>query len=407
MKKILFLNAFYYPNIGGGAELTLKNLVQGLNCRDWDVVVASTADVENECVELVDGVKVYRVPVFNLYWHFKGKNKLKIFRLIWALLDIFNVVMAARLYSILKREKPDLLVFHNIVGWSSSVYWVAKLYGIRLVQVLHDYYNLCPNSMMFSHGQRCAERCTVCRISRYPNMKLSSNVDAVVGVSRFVLNAHLDNGFYSKARISTAIYNSKKLKLNISKPDFQINDLVFGFIGTLIPAKGLEKVITLFSSPIMNGGRLIIAGSGSEAYMAYLQELAGGRKNIEFCGHVLQDVFFPRIDVLIVPSIWDEPLGNVVFEAFAHGVPVLGAMRGGIQEMVVEGFNGVLFEPESIQSIHAAINDISSNSDRFKLLKQNAILAAKKFSDEEKWINDYISIFKESAKAFSEEVGLK
>ena len=46
---------------------------------------------------------------------------------------------------------------------------------------------------------------------------------------------------------------------------------------------------------------------------------------------------------LVVPSVWNEPFGVVVAEAFACGTPVLGAFTGAIQEMLDDHVSGVHF----------------------------------------------------------------
>jgi glycosyltransferase involved in cell wall biosynthesis len=47
---------------------------------------------------------------------------------------------------------------------------------------------------------------------------------------------------------------------------------------------------------------------------------------------------------LIAPSIWWEPLGLIVYEAYDYGRPVLVSASGGLKETVVEGETGYLHE---------------------------------------------------------------
>ena len=75
---------------------------------------------------------------------------------------------------------------------------------------------------------------------------------------------------------------------------------------------------------------------------------------VEFLGFTSRADFFPRIDVLVVPSLHDEALSRVVAEAYAHGVPVLGARRGGIPEIVDDGQTGFVFDPDEPAELAAA-----------------------------------------------------
>ncbi|WP_395444154.1 glycosyltransferase [Caulobacter sp. UC70_42] len=64
---------------------------------------------------------------------------------------------------------------------------------------------------------------------------------------------------------------------------------------------------------------------------------------IEFVGWVDPKTFFDEIDVLIVPSIWAEPSPRTIYEAYAVGVPCIGARTGGIPELIGEDNNDWLF----------------------------------------------------------------
>ena len=86
--------------------------------------------------------------------------------------------------------------------------------------------------------------------------------------------------------------------------------------------------------------------------------------------------FFTKVDVTVVPSIWEEALGMVVMESFYFGVPVIGSRIGGIPEMIEEGVNGVLFEPgnqlELKNCLVEFMNTIYYWKDRQKEIQQSA-----------------------------------
>jgi glycosyltransferase involved in cell wall biosynthesis len=54
---------------------------------------------------------------------------------------------------------------------------------------------------------------------------------------------------------------------------------------------------------------------------------------------------------LIAPSIWWEPLGLIVHEAYDSARPVLAARSGGLTETVTEGVSGFLHEPGSTEQL--------------------------------------------------------
>lgn len=50
--------------------------------------------------------------------------------------------------------------------------------------------------------------------------------------------------------------------------------------------------------------------------------------------------FLDAMDILVVPSLWDEPFGLVAVEAMARGLPVVVARSGGLTEIVEHGVTG-------------------------------------------------------------------
>ena len=66
---------------------------------------------------------------------------------------------------------------------------------------------------------------------------------------------------------------------------------------------------------------------------------------IEFTGwlgHDQIDALLTQCDLLVVPSLWPEPLGTVGPEAGIRSVPVAAFDVGGISDWLVDGVNGAL-----------------------------------------------------------------
>ncbi len=55
---------------------------------------------------------------------------------------------------------------------------------------------------------------------------------------------------------------------------------------------------------------------------------------VEFLGVVSAESFLDSIDLLIVPSKWNEPYGRVIIESMGRKVPVAAGMVGGIPELL-------------------------------------------------------------------------
>jgi glycosyltransferase involved in cell wall biosynthesis len=112
---------------------------------------------------------------------------------------------------------------------------------------------------------------------------------------------------------------------------------------------------------------LIIAGGGVVP--------AEARVPHTHLGYVQQERFMPLVysaaDVLAVPSL-QENLPQVVLEAMACGLPVVGSDVGGIPDMVRPGTTGALVAPQDVTALRAAIDDLLQKKDLRARLGDNA-----------------------------------
>jgi glycosyltransferase involved in cell wall biosynthesis len=64
----------------------------------------------------------------------------------------------------------------------------------------------------------------------------------------------------------------------------------------------------------------------------------------------------------VCPSIWPEPLGNVVHEAMSRGKPVIGTRQSGHTDIIRHGRNGLLVPPNDVDALVVAMNTLLSNA---------------------------------------------
>ncbi len=394
--KILFLHSLADPNLGGGAEVILWEQMRGLLDAGHDCVLLATSDEPGlRCIEQ-EGIKVWLAGIRNVYWPYHKKRPSAPLRLIWHALDSYNLWMQGYLREIVARERPDVASIHNLTGWSAVSWRTLAQLGVPAVQVLHDHYTICVKATMFKNGQNCAGQCAVCRAFRLPHRALSSRVQGVVGVSHFILDRHRSLGYYKDVPIQRVIHNARApqaLGLDEAAPRDTHAGLRYGYIGQLTPAKGIESLIEAFLTADLPGAELWIAGSGKQDYEQRLHGLTRDER-VRFLGRVAPRAFYPLVDAVIVPSLWNEPLGMVVAEALAFGKPVIGSRRGGIPEMICHGENGLLFEPDAPGELQAALAALQDDALRARL-SQQARPSARQFLDMAGWIKAYEALYRE------------
>ena len=399
--KILYISSLYYPHAKGGAERTLRYHVEGMAARGHDVSVLTTGPDAGLSEEYINKVHVFRTGVRNLYWHGTHENHNRWQRFLWHALDAYNPLMKRVVKDVIRAVKPDVVSCHNLPGISVSAWDAVHEAGIPLVQVLHDQYLLCPRTTMTAKDRLCDRRCLQCRTLRSFFPKLSKKVTAVVGVSKFIVAHLLRNGYFSSDAIFKVVHNAfihgdRAIEAPRRTPDGKIR---FGFIGKLDKSKGIELLLEAFTESASPGWELHIAGPGNAAYIKTLRD-SYAREGIVFHGVMEQDDFYRSIDVLVVPSIWNDTLPGVVFEGLAYGLPVIGSNRGGIPEMITDGWNGILFNPDRPEELRKAMYKMCDDCFRGHAASA-ARQSAAYFLDVDRFISGYEDLFMELCKGKS------
>lgn len=391
--KILLIGTMYPPDIQGGAEVVLGTLARGLVENGHDVMVLCLTPDKDFTHEVLDGVAVVRHKIANNYWPFEKVRPPAYRRILWHIKDSYNQESLDVVASAIRDFAPDIVNTHNLAGWSVAVWSAVKKAKTPLVHVLHDFYLACPNSNMFKNMRICDTQCLSCRVLRYRHKQDSNKVDAVIGVSRFILEKHRDLGYFAQAGLHTYIHNARDMSQVISPHARPGNDkLRFGFLGALTPSKGIELLLETYSQLMPANTELVIAGRGDDKYVESLVARYSSEQ-IRFIGYVAPKRFYGEVDVLIVPSLSHEALGMVVPEAYANGIPVIASRRGGIPEIVEHGVNGYLFDPDNPSELESVMMQFVQRRAMVDDMREAAMLSAKPFHQVKLWIQQYESVY--------------
>ncbi|MHC0448119.1 glycosyltransferase family 4 protein [Flavobacterium sp. 3-218] len=341
--KVLIFNTLYYPNNIGGAEKSVQSLAENLLNSGIQVTVVSSTS-KKDYINYVNGVKVCYINNENIYWGFDQKNESALKKVIWHTLDIYNFRLEKKIIKILETEKPEIIHTNNLSSFSVIVWSIAKRRGIRTIHTLRDYYLACPSAVMYKNGNNCLNQCFSCKFFSLVKKKLSVSVNSVVGISNYILQKHLELGYFKNVDNKAVIGNDVSVPRVNKKKLFCKTKIVFGFIGQLNESKGIIQLLKTFKNfESFNNWKLLIAGKGNVDFTNSIKEEFGSDR-IDFVGVVDSEMFYNEIDVLIVPSLWQEPFGRVVIEGIQNAKYVLASKRGGISELLIEDD---LYEPNS------------------------------------------------------------
>ena len=151
-------------------------------------------------------------------------------------------------------------------------------------------------------------------------------------------------------------------------------------VGRMVPKKGFDGLIKAVRL-LEFDWRLRIVGDGP--LLLEMHDLAGetfhGRR-IQFLGartHAELPSLYDAADIVVVPSVVDsdgdrDGLPNVVLEAMASGLAVVGSDVAAIPTAIEHRVTGLLFEPGDVQGLANAISELSKDADLRAALGANA-----------------------------------
>lgn len=253
------------------------------------------------------------------------------YRLLWHARDQWRPSVHFALTRELKRWRPDIVVTHEPQGLSAAVFTAVARLGLPHIHTAHDLNLLCARTTMTRDGEYCGGRCATCLIQRRVRGRaLNLNLARLVCVSQYVCERHVEAGLVPRELTQVIRLGAQPGRARIRSLDGA--ELRLGFIGSLAAHKGILTLLDAFKR-LPNRWRLLIAGTGP--LRTRVEAAAGADRRISYLGHVTgerKDEFFDVLDLIVIPSEWEEPATFVVVEGAIRGIPAVVSDRGGLPE---------------------------------------------------------------------------
>jgi glycosyltransferase involved in cell wall biosynthesis len=405
---VLHVPFTYFPDPVGGTEIYVAALIAALRARGLEGGVAAPAEEYTTYVH--EGFPVFRfarapMPAFASAYGVPDEDAALSFR------------------AVLKRARPRIVHLHaRTAAVSDRLVEVAREQGAKVFFTYHTPTVSCPRGTMMRlgripcDGKLNVRRCAACVLQShgvpllvrdalasapqalgealggagldggvFTALRMSSlvgaghrrfgsfmqKVDHVIAVCRWVADVLLLNGV-PKEKLTLCRQGLPNRRAIAASPTRDASPtpggaLRLGYFGRLDLTKGVDLLIEAVRRTPAANVYLEIYGvrqPGSEDLAARLENAAAGDPRI-----LMRSVLRP-VDVIdtmracnlvAVPSRWLETGPLVVLESFAAGTPVLGARLGGIAEIVTDGVDGVLVEPDDPAAWSSAIAELADN----------------------------------------------
>lgn len=264
---------------------------------------------------------------------------------------------AAGIQAALDRVRPDLVHVHNLFPlFTASVPWQALRRDLPVVWTARNLRVTCIEGTHFRDGRDCGD----CRPGwRVPGIRhrcyrgsvaASTLVTGATAVFRRIARTRITTIAISETLrswlVGDAGFDPGRVHVKYNGVPAPATDLASGeptagrtflFVGKFAAYKGIDLLLDAWRRVEHPGARLRFVGDGP---MADTVRRATADPRIEWAGQV------PAAEVgreiagsraVLVPSVWEEPFGRVVAEAFSMGRPIITTGRGALTEVVGDG----------------------------------------------------------------------
>lgn len=340
-------------------------------------------------------------------------------------------IVNKRFAELINKIKPDIAHVGHLNHLSTGIIDELNNLNIPIIFTLHDFWLMCPRGQFLQRnfdGEKLYKLCSkqddsTCAHSCY-SMYFNGIEDNYDGALYYMHgmhppysikndSLHWTDWINQRMRITKEVINKINIFIAPSKylmsrfvNDFKLPKdkiiyldygfpthylepvepktngiFTFGYIGTHIPAKGLNILIEAFKK-INKKSKLKIFGRMNGQNTRALKKMAENSINpIEFCGEYINQnlatTVFNNVNAIVVPSIWGENSPLVIHEAQACKIPVITANFGGMKEYVKHNVNGLLFEHRNTESLYKQMQFAVDNSETMKELGQKGYLYSK------------------------------
>lgn len=407
MKKVAIITpgTFPVPATQGGA---VESLVQSLifeNEKENKIDLTVFSIYEKEANKKSEEIKktnisFVKIPMIvmlfnNLMYFFFSKilKKKKTMSYRYILQRLYFIWIVSKR---IKKDNYDKIILEN----HSTLYLCLKLFG--------NYKKYKGKYIYHMHNKLSGF---------YGCEKEIENTELVIGVSKYILSEYkkivpqynsnvqfvvlrnkVNSKFSYKNKVSDHFITSFKNKKNIP-----VNDRIVLFSGRLNKEKGIDQLLRAWNKANLTDATLVIVGAyyfnskvKDSSFDKELDNLLRKSKKVIFTGFIdysLMPNIYKMADLVILPSMWEDPAPLTVIETLTAARPLITTNSGGIPEYVKDTGTIVLNKEDKkfADNLSKKMKEILYNSQELNKMMKKSMIITKNWNNKQ-FYNDFINI---------------
>ena len=346
-RRLLICN-YEYPPLGGGGGTCSRFLGIALAKAGHDVELVTAAYRDLPAREADQGLRIVRVPALRKQ---EGQSNP---------IEMMSFVASAAPRLLLRRRLPDAVISFHSIPSGLAAFPMSLLRGV-------------PHIVLFRGGD--VPGWLPGELEKMHALTLWLNRLIVYRAASALANS---NGLRDLAQLAFPKKNIGVLPNGVDAERFRppaegragrTGPVRLFFAGRITTQKGVDTLLRALAEGAVRDldWRMVIGGTGPQ--LGAYKELAGAlgiAAKVEFVGWLSRERIlaeYAAADALVFPSRY-EGMPNVVLEAMACGLPIVGTRIAGTEELVREGENGFLVAPDDAVGLSRAIAEVVENAAR-------------------------------------------
>lgn len=152
------------------------------------------------------------------------------------------------------------------------------------------------------------------------------------------------------------------------------------YVGSVSYRKGIHRLFEAIKSYSDSEVELYLAGSYDENSRLYIDNK--DKKNVNFLGFVTRDELtkiYNKSNIFILPS-FAEGMAMVGLEALSCGLPLICTYNSGVNDVIIDGINGFVYEANNENELRKKIQWCCNNREKLIKMSREARKTAERYT---------------------------